>query len=156
MATCKIHFLNRTHHPNYQPRLDVLFAFWASLNFSKKDSSMLYNFCFWSMLCGLSGCFDWHSSVHGHWLLASLLNRYPDSELSKVIINVFDGQFTVSALIIYLFKLSRYVLFIYKKVPISNSIHRWRKWLKKFNGSKIIHHLKELMDGLGFWNYIMS
>lgn len=41
-----------------------------------------------------SGCFDWHSSVHGHWLLASLLNRYPDSELSKDIINVFDWQFT--------------------------------------------------------------
>ena len=66
------------------------------------------------MLCGLSGCFDWHSSVHGHWLLASLLNRYPDSELSKVIINVFDGQFTVSALIIYLFKnyLGMYFLYI--------------------------------------------
>ncbi|MBU8920514.1 MAG: DUF2891 domain-containing protein [Bacteroidales bacterium] len=24
------------------------------------------------------GCFDWHSSVHGHWLLARVLNRYPD------------------------------------------------------------------------------
>ena len=43
-----------------------------------------------------SGCYDWHSSVHGHWLLASVLNRYPDSELSKDIINVFDKQFTVS------------------------------------------------------------
>lgn len=24
------------------------------------------------------GCFDWHSSVHGHWSLVSLLKRYPD------------------------------------------------------------------------------
>lgn len=24
------------------------------------------------------GCFDWHSSVHGHWLLAHLLRLYPD------------------------------------------------------------------------------
>jgi hypothetical protein len=24
------------------------------------------------------GCFDWHSSVHGHWLLVSLLRRFPD------------------------------------------------------------------------------
>lgn len=24
------------------------------------------------------GCFDWHSSVHGHWSLVYLLNRFPD------------------------------------------------------------------------------
>ncbi|HEX8853746.1 MAG TPA: DUF2891 domain-containing protein [Pyrinomonadaceae bacterium] len=24
------------------------------------------------------GCYDWHSSVHGHWLLARLLRLYPD------------------------------------------------------------------------------
>ncbi|MDQ2854707.1 MAG: DUF2891 domain-containing protein [Acidobacteriota bacterium] len=24
------------------------------------------------------GCFDWHSSVHGHWLLAHLLRLYPE------------------------------------------------------------------------------
>lgn len=40
-----------------------------------------------------SGCFDWHSSVHGHWLLAAILNRYPGSELSEKIITVFDEQF---------------------------------------------------------------
>jgi len=25
------------------------------------------------------GCFDWHSSVHGHWLLARLIRTYPDA-----------------------------------------------------------------------------
>jgi len=25
------------------------------------------------------GCFDWHSSVHGHWLLVRLLRLYPDA-----------------------------------------------------------------------------
>jgi amidase len=25
------------------------------------------------------GCFDWHSSVHGHWLLTRLLRLYPDA-----------------------------------------------------------------------------
>lgn len=25
------------------------------------------------------GCFDWHSAVHGHWLLARLARLYPDS-----------------------------------------------------------------------------
>src|ERR1039458_5364364 len=24
------------------------------------------------------GCFDWHSSVHGHWLLVRLLRLFPD------------------------------------------------------------------------------
>ena len=41
------------------------------------------------------GCFDWHSSVHGHWLLAKALNGFPDSELAKEITTLFDKQFTV-------------------------------------------------------------
>jgi hypothetical protein len=28
------------------------------------------------------GCFDWHSSVHGHWLLARLAREYPDAEFA--------------------------------------------------------------------------
>ena len=28
------------------------------------------------------GCFDWHSAVHGHWLLARFARTFPDSELS--------------------------------------------------------------------------
>lgn len=24
------------------------------------------------------GCFDWHSSVHGHWMLTRLLKKFPD------------------------------------------------------------------------------
>ena len=43
-----------------------------------------------------SGCFDWHSSVHGHWLLANLLNRFPNTELAAQITDVFNEQFTVS------------------------------------------------------------
>jgi hypothetical protein len=31
------------------------------------------------------GCFDWHSSVHGHWMLIRLLKDYPDHPLGKVI-----------------------------------------------------------------------
>jgi len=29
------------------------------------------------------GCFDWHSSVHGHWLLARLARRFPESPLAE-------------------------------------------------------------------------
>ncbi|NBD94957.1 MAG: DUF2891 family protein [Gammaproteobacteria bacterium] len=28
------------------------------------------------------GCFDWHSAVHGHWLLVRLLRLYPDAEFA--------------------------------------------------------------------------
>jgi len=28
------------------------------------------------------GCYDWHSAVHGHWLLARLARRYPDAEFT--------------------------------------------------------------------------
>ena len=29
------------------------------------------------------GCFDWHSSVHGHWLLARLARMFPDAPFTK-------------------------------------------------------------------------
>jgi len=41
------------------------------------------------------GCFDWHSSVHGHWLLARMMNKFPESELTGEVIELFDEQFTV-------------------------------------------------------------
>jgi hypothetical protein len=28
------------------------------------------------------GCYDWHSSVHGHWLLARLARQYPEAEFA--------------------------------------------------------------------------
>jgi len=40
------------------------------------------------------GCFDWHSSVHGHWLLARALSLYPKTELADNITSVFNAQFT--------------------------------------------------------------
>ena len=29
------------------------------------------------------GCFDWHSSVHGHWLLARVARTFPDQQFAK-------------------------------------------------------------------------
>jgi len=40
------------------------------------------------------GCFDWHSSVHGHWLLAKAIRKFPNTDLSKKAIALFDRQFT--------------------------------------------------------------
>ena len=41
------------------------------------------------------GCFDWQSSVHGHWLLATVARRYPNSELADNVTAVFKEQFRV-------------------------------------------------------------
>lgn len=40
------------------------------------------------------GSFDWHSCVHGYWLLARLLRRYPDLSLAGEIEALFDARFT--------------------------------------------------------------
>src|SRR5215467_13680483 len=29
------------------------------------------------------GCYDWHSSVHGHWLLARLARTYPNADFAQ-------------------------------------------------------------------------
>jgi hypothetical protein len=31
------------------------------------------------------GCFDWHSSVHGHWMLVALLSQFPDLDQRDMI-----------------------------------------------------------------------
>lgn len=40
------------------------------------------------------GCFDWHSSVHGHWMLVRLLKLYPEAAIAGEVIAVLDGNFT--------------------------------------------------------------
>jgi hypothetical protein len=40
------------------------------------------------------GCFDWHSSVHGHWLLTRILNTAEDSVLSDEIRTALGQSFT--------------------------------------------------------------
>ena len=40
------------------------------------------------------GSYDWHSCVHGHWLLARLLRRFPDLPEASAIGAHFDAAFT--------------------------------------------------------------
>lgn len=40
------------------------------------------------------GSFDWHSCVHGHWLLARLYRRFPGFEASDAIRGMLDEQLT--------------------------------------------------------------
>ncbi|AGA32279.1 hypothetical protein TVNIR_0578 [Thioalkalivibrio nitratireducens DSM 14787] len=43
------------------------------------------------------GCFDWHSSVHQHWMLVRLLRRSPRLGMADAVRNTLDRQFDVGA-----------------------------------------------------------
>ncbi len=40
------------------------------------------------------GCFDWHSSVHGHWMLVRLVKLFPSLPESEKIRNILKQQLT--------------------------------------------------------------
>src|SRR5262247_1025174 len=40
------------------------------------------------------GSFDWHSCVHGYWLLARLKRRHPDFSHAREITALFDERIT--------------------------------------------------------------
>jgi hypothetical protein len=40
------------------------------------------------------GCYDWHSSVHGHWLLVKLLREFPDLPGRDSIVKAIDSSLT--------------------------------------------------------------
>ncbi len=44
------------------------------------------------------GSYDWHSCVHGHWMLARLLRKFPDLAEAREIREVFDAHFTAGNL----------------------------------------------------------
>lgn len=45
------------------------------------------------------GCFDWHSSVHGHWLMIRLLKTYPGSSVDAEMRELLNRQLTVEKLL---------------------------------------------------------
>jgi hypothetical protein len=42
----------------------------------------------------LYGCYDWHSSVHGHWLLARLARTFPDAAFAPRAVDVLKQSLT--------------------------------------------------------------
>lgn len=44
------------------------------------------------------GCYDWHSSVHSHWMLARLAGRFPNLPEADAIHAVFEAHLTAAAL----------------------------------------------------------
>jgi Protein of unknown function (DUF2891) len=44
------------------------------------------------------GCYDWHSSVHGHWLLVRLLRTFPDAPFAKAARDALKESLTAANL----------------------------------------------------------
>ena len=42
------------------------------------------------------GCYDWHSSVHGHWLLVRLIRQNPDAEFASAARAALGASFTAA------------------------------------------------------------
>ncbi len=42
------------------------------------------------------GCYDWHSAVHGHWLLVRLLRRHPDADFAAAARTALAGSLTAA------------------------------------------------------------
>lgn len=45
------------------------------------------------------GCFDWHSTVHGHWMLVRLLRLYPDLPEARTIREALNSNLTAENLL---------------------------------------------------------
>lgn len=89
-----------------------------SLNFTEKNAEYLYHFAYdcidreypnkLGQVLGDSsylatprelhpafyGCFDWHSSVHGHWTLVTLLSQFPDFQHQGDILRKLQANIT--------------------------------------------------------------
>jgi hypothetical protein len=82
------------------------------------------------------GSFDWHSCVHGHWLLARLYRRLPDLPQAGAIRALFDDQFTPA-------KVAGEVAYLAR--PFSRGFERpygWA-WMLMLEGELVRHKSEE-------------
>ncbi len=81
------------------------------------------------------GCFDWHSSVHGHWMLIRLLKTKPNLANHKEIERILDGSFQPEKII----EEAKY----FTKYEVASSFERTYGWA----------WLLKLDEELATWNH---
>jgi len=69
------------------------------------------------------GCFDWHSCVHTHWMLARILRLFPDMEIAGEIESALDESISAE-------KIEDEATY-FKKHPAFERTYGWA-WLLKF------------------------
>jgi len=65
------------------------------------------------------GCFDWHSSVHGHWMLVKLLKLFPEMEDASIIKNAINQNISAQNILDEV---------AYMKAPLHSSYERTYGW----------------------------
>lgn len=68
----------------------------SHLSDSAKDAVLLPN----QLHPVFYGCLDWHSSVHGHWMLVKLLKQFPNIQNKEEIIQILDNSFQKDKMIL--------------------------------------------------------
>jgi hypothetical protein len=66
------------------------------------------------------GCFDWHSCVHGHWMLVRILREFPSIPLKDSIVSVLQNSFQAEKI--------RVEADYYVKFKNSNTFERTYGW----------------------------
>lgn len=110
------------------------------------------------------GCFDWHSSVHGHWMLIKLMKMNPEAAISSEIRELLNKQFTAE-------KLAQETAYFNKKehrnfermygwawaLRLATELNDWddedgRRWAKNFSPleKKIVALTKEYLPKLTY------
>lgn len=84
------------------------------------------------------GCLDWHSSVHGHWLLIRILKTYPNISNRDSIIGLLENSFQPEKI-----KTEAYYFSMYKESGTFERTYGWA-WLLKLD-----EELKTWNDPLG-------
>ncbi len=83
------------------------------------------------------GCFDWHSSIHGHWMLVRLIRNYPDHALVPEIRARLDSHLSAE-------NLSKEADFF--ALPHNKSFERMYGWAWAF---RLINELESWDDSQG-------
>ncbi|MBN2236759.1 MAG: DUF2891 family protein, partial [Bacteroidales bacterium] len=65
------------------------------------------------------GCFDWHSSVHGHWMLVKLLKIFPEMKDAEAIRAAIDQNISTQNILDEI---------AYMKEPLHSSYERTYGW----------------------------
>ncbi len=95
------------------------------------------------------GCFDWHSSVHGHWMLVKLLKMFPDLEQKGLILEKLAENISEKNILAELDYFQRELEKSYERtygwawlLKLAEELHTWENPLAK----ELENNLQPLTD----------
>jgi hypothetical protein len=97
------------------------------------------------------GCYDWHSSVHGHWMLVRLIRTFPSLSEGQEIRNALDSNLTADNIHIEVAYLKQPNRQSFERtygwawlLKLAEELHRW----EDAEGRQWLENLRPLVDAL--------